>query len=105
MIKIFPGLPAGFRHGGVRRETYKGITPREAFNSGIQVIYQDFSCFLILTVMETSLNRELAAAISCHRKRLKRIAEKRSRKINSRWTGPAVGRFRWRKRLVAICAR
>ena len=43
-------------------KTYSSITPLEAINLGIQVIYQDFAIFPNLTVMENlAFNTELAA--------------------------------------------
>ena len=62
MIKVISGIyepTAGYlEFNGVK---YSKITPIEAINNGIQVIYQDFSVFPNLTVMENlALNSELA---------------------------------------------
>lgn len=57
--------------------TLDKITPIEAITSGIQVIYQDFSVFPNLTVMENlALNTELAAKRRfVNKKRMRKIAE------------------------------
>ncbi|MER1984869.1 MAG: sugar ABC transporter ATP-binding protein [Solibacillus sp.] len=65
-------------------QTFKQFTPTEAIRQGVQVIYQDFSLFPNLTVMENlSLNLELMnkrKIISY--KRLRKIAEQAISKIN-----------------------
>lgn len=63
---------------------YSKITPIEAINHGIQVIYQDFSIFPNLTVMENlALNTELAANRRfANWKRIRQIAEEALSKIN-----------------------
>jgi len=60
------------------------INPIDAITNGIQVIYQDFSVFPNLTVMENlALNTELAAKRRVvSRKRMRRIAEEAVAKIN-----------------------
>ncbi|QPK81310.1 sugar ABC transporter ATP-binding protein [Schaalia sp. ZJ405] len=63
--------------------TWNSLTPLEAIDAGIQVIYQDFSVFPNLTVMENlALTTEVAAG---HRwvnwKRFRRIAEEAVAKI------------------------
>lgn len=60
------------------------ITPIEAITSGIQVIYQDFSIFPNLTVMENlAFNTELAAKRRIvSKKRMRQIAEEAVAKIN-----------------------
>lgn len=86
---------------------YKRITPREAINSGIQVIYQDFSVFHNLTVMENlALNSELADGHKLvNRKRMKKIAEEAIAKINFKVDlDRLVGTLSVaEKQLVAIC--
>lgn len=62
MIKVISGVyepTAG--HIELNGITYPKMTPIEAINNGIQVIYQDFSVFPNLTVMENlAINSELA---------------------------------------------
>ena len=60
------------------------ITPIDAITSGIQVIYQDFSVFPNLTVMENlAFNTELAAKRKIvSKKRMRQIAEEAVAKIN-----------------------
>lgn len=85
LIKIISGVYE--RDGGSIEfdgKKLERITPIDAINNGIQVIYQDFSVFPNLTVMENlALNTELAA----HRrivskKRMRTIAEAAVKKIN-----------------------
>ncbi|MGV8913582.1 MAG: sugar ABC transporter ATP-binding protein [Rhodoglobus sp.] len=65
-------------------KTFSKLSPIEAISNGVQVIYQDFSVFPNLTVMENlALNAELAA----HRtfvswKRMRAVAEEAIAKIN-----------------------
>ena len=63
---------------------YSAITPRESIAMGIQVIYQDFSIFPNLSVMENlAFNTELAAGHKLvNRKRMRQIAEEALAKIN-----------------------
>jgi len=63
---------------------YTKITPIEAINNGIQVIYQDFSIFPNLTVMENlAFNSELAEGRKIvNWKRMRTIAEEAIAKIN-----------------------
>jgi len=65
---------------------YGKIAPRDAIASGIQVIYQDFSIFPNLTVMENlALNSELADGRRfVNRARMKKIAEEAILKIDFR---------------------
>ena len=68
----------------IRDRTYTKISPIDAINMGIQVIYQDFSIFPNLTVMENlAFNTELAEG---HKlvswKRLRKIATEAVAKIN-----------------------
>ncbi len=65
-------------------KTLDKITPISAIMSGIQVIYQDFSIFPNLTVMENlALNTELAAKRKIvSKKRMRTIAEEAVKKIN-----------------------
>jgi simple sugar transport system ATP-binding protein len=62
LIKIISGVYApDSGHMEFDGKTYEKITPIDAIKSGIQVIYQDFSVFPNLTVMENlALNSELA---------------------------------------------
>ena len=63
---------------------YTQITPLEAIAMGIQVIYQDFSIFPNLTVMENlAFNTELAAGHKLvNKRRMRKIAEEALSKIN-----------------------
>lgn len=65
-------------------QTFSQFTPTEAIQQGVQVIYQDFSLFPNLTVMENlSLNLELMNKRKIiHYKRLRKIAERAIAKIN-----------------------
>ena len=65
-------------------QRYTSITPRESIAMGIQVIYQDFSIFPNLTVMENlAFNTELAAGHKLvNRKRMRQIAREALSKIN-----------------------
>lgn len=56
---------------------FERLTPIQAINHGVQVIYQDFSVFPNLTVMENlAVNRELAEHRTfVNRKRMRQIAE------------------------------
>ena len=60
------------------------LTPKQAIESGIQVIYQDLSVFPNLTVMENlSLNMELASKRKIvSKKRMREIAKQAISKIN-----------------------
>ncbi len=85
LIKVISGVyqqDAGYVEFGGKR--HKRISPREAINAGIQVIYQDFSVFQNLTVMENlALNSELADGRKLvNRKRMRKIAEDAIAKIN-----------------------
>lgn len=108
LIKIISGvyqLDEGYVEFAGNRHTK--ITPREAINSGIQVIYQDFSVFQNLTVMENlALNAELADGHKLvNRKRMKKIAEEAIAKINFQVDlDRLVGTLSVaEKQLVAIC--
>lgn len=65
-------------------KTLHKITPIDAIMNGIQVIYQDFSVFPNLTVMENlAFNAELAAKRRfVNRARMRKIAEEAIAKIN-----------------------
>ncbi len=86
---------------------YSRVTPLEAIENGVQVIYQDFSVFPNLTVMENlAINTELAdrqKIVSW--KRIRRIAEEAVAKINFKIDLDAtVGSLSVAdKQLVAIC--
>ena len=100
LIKVISGVyqqDAGYVEFAGKRHTR--ISPREAINAGIQVIYQDFSVFQNLTVMENlALNSELADGRKfVNRKRMRKIAQDAILKINfrvdlDRLGGHAVGR-------------
>lgn len=63
---------------------FSEVTPLEAIDNGVQVIYQDFSVFPNLTVMENlALNTELAEGRKLvNWKRVRRIAEEALAKID-----------------------
>jgi simple sugar transport system ATP-binding protein len=65
-------------------KTYSKMSPVEAINKGIQVIYQDFSVFPNLTVMENlALNSELADKRKwVNWKRIRKIATESLNQIN-----------------------
>ncbi len=84
LIKIISGVYApdsGTIEMGGRQ--YSKLTPIEAIMGGVQVIYQDFSIFPNLTVMENlALNSELAAKRKLvNWRRFRRIAEEAISKI------------------------
>ena len=108
LIKIISGVyqqDSGFVEFAGRH--YKKISPREAITSGIQVIYQDFSVFHNLTVMENlALNSELADGHKLvNRKRMRKTAEEAISKINFQVDlDRLVGTLSVaEKQLVAIC--
>ncbi len=85
LIKIISGVytpDAGYIEFNGKQ--YTKITPIEAINNGIQVIYQDFSIFPNLTVMENlAFNSELAEGRKIvNWKRMRTIAEEAIAKIN-----------------------
>lgn len=85
LIKIISGVyqqDAGYIEFNGKR--FGRITPRDAIASGIQVIYQDFSIFPNLTVMENlAFNSELADGHRLvNRRRMRKIAEEAIEKIN-----------------------
>lgn len=85
LIKVISGVytpDAG--HIEFQGKQYKKISPIDAINNGIQVIYQDFSVFPNLTVMENlAFNNELAEGRRLvNWKRMKSIAEEALSKIN-----------------------
>lgn len=85
LIKIISGVyqqDSGYIEFNGKR--FGKITPRDAIASGIQVIYQDFSIFPNLTVMENlAFNSELAEGRKLvNRKRMRKIAEEAIAKIN-----------------------
>lgn len=88
-------------------KTYSHITPLESISMGIQVIYQDFSVFPNLTVMENlAFNTELAAGRKfVSKRRMRAIAEEALSKINfnielDRLVGTLTVA---EKQMVAIC--
>lgn len=85
LIKIISGVyqqDAGYIEFNGKRFTR--ITPLEAIAMGIQVIYQDFSIFPNLTVMENlAFNTELAAGRRLvNKRRMRTVAEEALSKIN-----------------------
>ncbi len=85
LIKVISGVytpDAGYIE--FQGNQYKKISPIDAINNGIQVIYQDFSVFPNLTVMENlAFNNELAEGRRLvNWKRMKSIAEEALSKIN-----------------------
>ncbi len=87
LIKIISGVyTPDSGHIEFDGHQYSKITPIEAINLGIQVIYQDFSIFPNLTVMENlAINTELAANRKfVNWKRIRRVAEEALAKINVR---------------------
>lgn len=88
-------------------KTYTEIAPLEAIAMGIQVIYQDFSIFPNLTVMENlAFNTELAVGRKfVNKKRMREIAKEALSKINfnmelDRLVGTLTVA---EKQMVAIC--
>ena len=87
LIKIISGVyqpDSGFIEFAGKK--YGKIAPRDAIASGIQVIYQDFSIFPNLTVMENlAFNSELADGRKfVNRARMQKIAEEAILKIDFR---------------------
>lgn len=85
LIKIISGVHQ--RSGGTIEfdgKKLEKITPIDAINMGIQVIYQDFSLFPNLTVAENlALNSELASGKkTISWKNVRKIAEEAIKKIN-----------------------
>ena len=85
LIKVISGVyqqDSGYIEFAGKR--FGKITPRDAIASGIQVIYQDFSIFPNLTVMENlAFNTVLADGHKfVNRKRMRKIAEEAIAKIN-----------------------
>ena len=108
IIKVICGVhkPDG-GHIEFDGKSYSEITPLEAINMGVQVIYQDFSIFPNLTVMENlAFNTELAAGHKLvNKKRMRQIAEEALSKINfdmelDRLVGSLTVA---EKQMVAIC--
>jgi len=85
LIKIISGVYSPSQgHIELNGKEYGKISPIEAIKNGIQVIYQDFSVFPNLTVMENlALNSELADRRHfVNWKRMRKIAEESLAKIN-----------------------
>ena len=85
LIKIISGVYSPSKgHLEINGKNYGKISPIEAIKNGIQVIYQDFSVFPNLTVMENlALNSELADRRHfVNWKRMRKIAEESLAKIN-----------------------
>lgn len=68
----------------INGKEYSSITPIDAIKAGIQVIYQDFSVFPNLTVMENLALNQLVANKKkfVNKKELRRIANEAVQKIN-----------------------
>lgn len=85
LIKVISGVHAP--DGGtieIDGTSHKRLTPMAAINAGVQVIYQDFSVFPNLSVLE---NLALTSELAAHRKlinwrRMRRIAEEAVAKID-----------------------
>ena len=108
IIKVICGVhkPDG-GHIEFDGKSYSEITPLEAINMGVQVIYQDFSIFPNLTVMENlAFNTELAAGHKLvNKRRMRQIAKEALSKINfdmelDRLVGSLTVA---EKQMVAIC--
>lgn len=85
IIKIISGFyKADAGSVTIQGKTYENLDPSDAINAGIQVIYQDFSVFPNLTVMENlSLNTIVAEKRRFVSKKLfKSIANEAMNKIN-----------------------
>jgi len=85
LIKIISGVYApDSGHMEFGGKSFNKITPIEAIKNGIQVIYQDFSIFPNLTVMENlAFNSELADRRKLvNWKRMRKIAEEAIAKID-----------------------
>ena len=100
LIKVISGVyqqDSGYIEFAGKR--FGKITPRDAIASGIQVIYQDFSIFPNLTVMENlAFNTELADGHKfVNRKRMRKIAEEAIAKINFRRGAGPPGRHALRR--------
>ncbi|SDR85963.1 sugar ABC transporter ATP-binding protein [Microterricola viridarii] len=85
LIKVISGVHAA-DEGTIELngKEFSKLTPMEAISNGVQVIYQDFSVFPNLTVME---NLALTAELAEHRtfvnwRRMRRIATEAIAKIN-----------------------
>ncbi len=108
LIKIISGVytpdEGTVEFGGT---SYDKVTPIEAIMNGVQVIYQDFSVFPNLSVMENlAYNSELADKRKLvNWRRFRRIAEEAVSKINFKVDLDAkVGKLSVAdKQLVAIC--
>ncbi len=108
LIKVISGvyqMDSGYIEFNGKRYTH--ISPLDAIAMGIQVIYQDFSIFPNLTVMENlAFNTELAAGHRLvNRRRMKAIAQEALSKINfqvdlDRLVGTLTVA---EKQMVAIC--
>lgn len=86
MIKVISGVYEPDAGGEIVMDgtQYAKLTPIEAINNGVQVIYQDFSVFPNLTVAE---NLALTGEVSNGRKlvnwkRMRQIAEEAVKKVN-----------------------
>ncbi|MEX2444660.1 MAG: sugar ABC transporter ATP-binding protein [Alkalispirochaeta sp.] len=78
LIKVISGVHTpDSGHIELDGDVFERVTPMQAINHGVQVIYQDFSVFPNLTVMENlAVNSELAEhKFFVNRKRMRTIAE------------------------------
>ena len=108
LIKIISGFyTADAGRLEIDGTVYDKITPSQAIQAGIQVIYQDFSVFPNLTVMENlALNHELSNKRKIvNRKRFRIIAEQALAKIGIRLELDALVEELSvaDKQLIAIC--
>lgn len=84
LIKVISGVhPADSGTITIDGKTFNTLTPLEAIDAGVQVIYQDFSVFPNLTVMENlALNSEVAKGRKiANWRRFRTIAEEAVAKI------------------------
>lgn len=84
LIKVISGVhPADSGTITIDGKTFTSLTPLEAIDAGVQVIYQDFSVFPNLTVMENlALNSEVAKGRKlANWRRFRAIAEEAVAKI------------------------
>lgn len=108
LIKVIAGVHTA-NSGSVEFDgkTYKNLTPIDAIRNGVQVIYQDFSIFPNLNVVENlAFNTELVNKRKLvNKKNMRKIAEEAIAKINFQVDLDAkVGDLSVAsKQLIAIC--
>ena len=84
LIKVLAGVhPSDAGTIGIAGQTFSRLTPIESVRQGIQVIYQDFSLFPNLTVLENlSLNSQLEQGVRLiNRRQMKQTAEKAMQRL------------------------